>query len=77
MLFIVFGMIATEAIVYYLVLLDSIFAVLLAFCFHGWYKRHYKGFYRHFPATKGWVIWYLILVLWIGWALSRLGLLVI
>jgi len=62
-----------EAIIYYLVLLDSIGANILAWCCAKWYKKNYKGFYKHFPATKGWALFYLVLVLWVGCALNRLG----
>jgi hypothetical protein len=64
-----------EAIIYYLILLDSIGAVIIAFCCANWYKKNYRGFWKHFPATKGWAIYYLILVLWVGFALKRLNVL--
>lgn len=64
-----------EAIVFYLFLIDAVFANIVAFFFSGWYKKNYKGFWKHFPTTKGWTIVYLILVLWVGWALKRLGVL--
>jgi len=64
---------AIEAIIYYLILLDSTGAVLLSLCCAKWYKKNYKGFAKHFPATKGWCFYYLILVLWVGFALKRLG----
>ena len=62
-----------ESIIYYLVLIDSIGANIMAWCCDKWYKKNYKGFYRHFPAKKGWTSFYLILVLWIGYGLMRLG----
>jgi len=64
-----------ESAVYYLVLLDSIGAIILSFFFADWYMKNYKGFWKHFPATKGWAIWYFVLVLWVGWGLLRLGIL--
>ena len=64
-----------EAVIWYALFLDSIVANLIAWFSAGWYKKNYKGFWKHFPATKGWTLFYLILVLWIGWILMRLGVL--
>jgi len=69
-------MVSFEAIIFYLVLLDSIGAVITSFFFAKWYKKNInKGLVKHFPATKGWAIFYLVLVLWVGYGLSRLGVL--
>jgi hypothetical protein len=63
-----------EAIIYYIILIDSIGAVITTLFFPKWYKKNmHKGIVKHFPAAKGWAIYYLILVLWVGWALNRLG----
>jgi hypothetical protein len=64
-----------EAIIWYLFLADSIVANILAYCCTKWYKKNYKGFWKHFPMTKGWSALYLALVLWIGYGLLRLGIL--
>ncbi len=64
-----------EALVWYLFLVDSIGAGILSTCCVKWYKKNYKGFYKHFPPTKGWCTLYLILVLWVGSALYRNGIL--
>ncbi len=66
---------ALESIIWYLFLIDSLGAVILSFCCAGWYKKNYKGIYKHFPATKGWCLAYFVLVLWVGSALYRLGML--
>jgi len=66
-------MVGIEAIIYYLVFIDSVVANLLAWFCAKWYKKNYKGFFKHFPATKGWCALYLILVLWVGYGLMRLG----
>jgi hypothetical protein len=66
-------MVGIEAIIYYIVFIDSVVANLLAWFFPGWYKKNYKGFYKHFPVTKGWCAWYFVLVLWVGLGLYRLG----
>jgi hypothetical protein len=65
--------IGIEAIIFYLVLLDSIGAVVVSLFCAKWYKKNYRGFWKHFPATKGWCIAYFILVLWIGFGLKRLS----
>ena len=68
-------MVMIEAIVWYLFLLDSIGANIAAWFFPGWSKKTLKGLWKHLPVTKGWALVYLILVLWIGCALYRLGVL--
>lgn len=68
-------MVNIEAIIYYIILTDSIIANIVSWCCAGWYKKNAKKFYRQFPITKGWCIWYFILVLWIGYGLLRLGVL--
>jgi len=65
-----------EAIIYYLILIDAIGANITVWFFSKWYKKNmHKGIVKHFPASKGWTAWYLILMLWVGYALSRLGIL--
>jgi hypothetical protein len=65
-----------EAIIYYIILIDAIGANITAWFFAKWYKKNMsKGLAKHFPASKGWCLWYLILVIWVGCALSRLGVL--
>ncbi|MBU0958545.1 MAG: hypothetical protein KKB31_01240 [Nanoarchaeota archaeon] len=62
-----------EAIIYFLILVDAIGANAMAWCCSKWFKKNYKGFWKHFPTTKGWAGLYLVLVLWLGCALNRLG----
>jgi hypothetical protein len=64
-----------EAIIWYLVLLDSVIANLIAFCCKAWYRKKFKKFSKYFPLVKGWTLLYLILVLWVGFSLWRLGVL--
>ncbi len=68
-------MLNIEAIIWYLLLLDSVGANIIVGCCTKWYKKNYKGFCKHFPPSKGWCLLYLALVLWIGFALLRLGIL--
>jgi|TARA_Y100000310_G_scaffold111725_1_gene110139 hypothetical protein len=64
-----------EAFIWYLILADSIGANIMIRCCTKWYNKNYKGLARYFPASKGWCGMYLILVIWIGWSLSRLNIL--
>lgn len=66
-------MVSFEAVIFYLVLLDAVGANILSWCCGKWYKKNYKGIYKHFPSTKGWAIAYLVLVLWVGYGLTRLA----
>ena len=62
-----------EEILWYLIFIDSVFANLIIWLFPKWYKKKFKNVSKYFPASKGWSLWYLILVLWIGYALLRLN----
>jgi len=66
-----------EVIIFYLILLDSLFANVTVWLFPKWYNKTFKKsrFLRHLPLTKGWALVYLGLVLWVGCALYRLGIL--
>ena len=48
-------------------------ANIMVWFFPKWYEKKFKNVSKYFPASKGWCLWYLILVLWIGYALLRLG----
>ena len=66
-----------EVIVFYVLLIDSIGANLIAWGGEDkWYKKNFTIIARYFPATKGWTTYYLILVLWIGVMLYNAGILV-
>lgn len=65
-----------EAIIYYLIFIDAVGANITVNCCEVWYKKTFRGWItRHFPVGRGWTFLYLLLVLWIGWALTRLGVL--
>ena len=67
-----------EAIIWYLFLIDSVGANIFVWGspkFTKWYKRKYKKLLKYLPLTKAWCFVYLILVLWVGNALCRLGVL--
>lgn len=56
-----------ESIIFYLLLLDSITANFVAMYGEKWYVHHFRIISRLFPMTKGWTLYYLVLVLWIGY----------
>lgn len=62
-----------EAILWYIILIDSLGANIMTWFFPKWYKKTYKKTSKLFPASKGWSAVYLVLVLWIGFSLNRLG----
>jgi len=59
--------ISVVEIIFYILLIDSIGANLVAWFDGKWYAKNFRIFSRWFPATKGWTAYYLILVLFIGW----------
>lgn len=63
-----------EMVIYYLVLIDAVSAVIAAWTGYGAkMNKRYSIFGTYFPITKGWTTYYLILVIWIGCSLARLG----
>lgn len=67
-----------EAIIWYVFIIDSICANIMVWfspSFVKWYKKKCPSFLKHIPLTKGWTFLYLIFVLWVGYALYRLGIL--
>jgi len=68
-------MVIVEQVLYYLVLLDALGANVFAWIFPKWQKKLPRWFTKHLPVTKGWSLVYLVLVLWVGYGLYRLGVL--
>lgn len=64
-----------EAVIFYLLLLDSIMASLVSLLGRRWYMHHFRLISRLFPLAKGWALYYFVLVLWIGWLTYAAGLL--
>lgn len=62
-----------EAIIFYILVIDSIAANLFVQFDGKWYTKHFRVFSRMFPLTAGWALLYLVLVIWIGTLLVRLG----
>lgn len=67
--------ISFEAIIFLLLLIDSVGSVSIAFFGEQWYTKHFSVTSRYFPAAKGWTVYYLVLVLWAGSLLYRAGML--
>lgn len=54
-------------IIFWILLVDSLVAVYLAWCGDREYWNGIAFFRRYLPLTKGWIAWYVILVLFIGY----------
>lgn len=56
-------------VIFYVLLIDSMGAVLLSWGGVGkkWYNKNFSLFSRYFPMSKGWSAYYLLLVIWIGY----------
>ena len=63
-------MLGIKEIIFYILLLDSIGANIATWFFSKQYKKKFKWFAKRFPLAKGWCLWYLILVLWVGYLLT-------
>jgi len=61
-----------ESIIFYVLLLDATFAVVLAF-FGGrvWWRTLLPQVAKHLPLTRGWTLVYLSLVLFMGYILHK------
>jgi hypothetical protein len=62
-----------EAIIFYLLLIDSVSCNLMVLFGSKWYTKHFRIFSRWFPPAEGWALIYLLLVLWAGSLLYRAG----
>ena len=63
------------AIIFYLLLIDSLGANLVTWFGGKWYTKHFRLLSRYFPAVKGWTTYYMVLVLFIGYLMYITGLL--
>ena len=67
-----------ESIVFYILLIDAIGANVLAYGGgQRWWQRYASLIARHFPLSRGWTTYYLILILIMGTLLYRLNALVL
>jgi hypothetical protein len=65
-----------EAIFWYLAIFDSVIGNLMIWFYPTFFNgKTWKHFHKLFPVAKGWGALYLVLVLWVGWILFRLGVL--
>ncbi|MEC8790859.1 MAG: hypothetical protein VXX29_06485 [Verrucomicrobiota bacterium] len=64
-----------EAFLWYLLLADCAFANVVAWFNADWYGAKYPRIAFVFPASKPWCLLYLMLTIWLGMALRRLGVL--
>jgi hypothetical protein len=62
-----------ELIVFFILLIDSLGAVLLAWFGPGLWSKYFSVLAKFFPMAKGWALLYLVLVLFIGYLLGIFG----
>lgn len=63
-----------DVIVFWLLLIDAIIANLMTWIgAEAWWPKPLQGLSRILPAKKAWTTIYLLLVLWVGSILFRLG----
>lgn len=61
------------SIIFYLLLIDSVCANIIAWFEKDWFVKHFRFVSKYFPMAKGWTLYYLILVLFIGCILYQNG----
>ena len=61
-----------EGLLWYIILLDSIIYNILAWTHGKWHKKMTHWVSKYFPIDKGVGLLYIILVLWVGFALLRM-----
>lgn len=67
-----------ESIIFYLLLLDALSANVFAWSGGDkWWRRNFAPIARHFPLSRGWTTYYLVLILLMGIMLSRCNALVL
>tara|TARA_Y100000034_G_C6675315_1_gene296663 strand:+ start:224 stop:427 length:204 start_codon:yes stop_codon:yes gene_type:complete len=66
-------MVTIEGIIWYLFLIDCLGANLVAWFFPKWWKK--KKWHKIIPMSRAWTFLYIVLILWIGSTLYRLGVL--
>ena len=57
-------------IIWLILLIDSILCNLIVWFNPEWYSKKFRIFAKLFPPAKGWAALYLILVIWLGFAMS-------
>jgi hypothetical protein len=57
-------------IIFYLLVIDSLGAVLMSWWGSAWWRRNLGTFSRFFPPARGWSLLYLVLVIVIGYLLG-------
>lgn len=66
---------SVEAIIFYILLIDAFGANLVVYFGSKWYVQHFRTLSRWFPPAEGWALYYLVLILWVGSLLYRVGML--
>ncbi len=58
---------AITQIIFWFLLIDSLIGNYIAWTKYQEHFNKLQFFKRYLPISKGWMAWYLILVLFIGW----------
>lgn len=67
-----------ESVIFYILLIDALGANLFAWSGgQKWWQRNFFLIARHFPLSRGWTTYYLIVVILMGIMLHRLDALVL
>ena len=64
-----------EAALWYILAADCAFANVVAWLYPHWYQQSYLGISMRSPASMPWWVVYLVLILGLGIALKRSGIL--
>ena len=59
-----------QIIIFFLLLIDSLGGVLLAWFGQGLWSKYFSPMARFFPMVKGWALLYFTLVIFIGYLLG-------
>jgi len=64
-----------EAVLFFVIFLDATICTIVAWLWIGklYYLKNFPVMQRYFPLTRGWATYYLVLVIWVGYALVRVG----
>ncbi|MFH0701126.1 MAG: hypothetical protein V2A62_01680 [Candidatus Woesearchaeota archaeon] len=66
-----------EGLLWYLIAIDCLVYNIMSWSQGKWHQKQTHWFTDYFPYQRGWGIIYLFLVLWIGFLLYRMQLLVL
>lgn len=63
-----------EVIIFYILLIDALAVNFVIWFGSRWYSKGLQSFSRWFPPAKGWAMYYLLLMLLMGFLMFQFGL---